>query len=356
MPLQSPVSIGFAGTLNLGQRGKSVVPLLAKELIEAGYTVTESDDADFLINLNHNWQSLKGHKRVNHPANHGCVLIRLEPSSVYPAQYTEKIESEYRLVISPGRTDLPKEQFVRWPYEYQANPSTPELITPSIKDVVSAKIALGLYDYDHWVKRPINCSMVVANKVSPNNSGNYALRREFAKSTPEGTLNVYGALWRASFPQKFRHRLGLLSFALRSGSQVRLRSIFAGMFESYPNIVGPILNKHDIIEQSKFSLVIENSDEYISEKLIDALIGGSIPIYIGASLHNSGIPEDLVLGFESNPYELGGFLENLDEKIITDKLELIKRFLNGKELLAWEASSVLKEIAIQIDSLVKDGE
>jgi hypothetical protein len=230
------------------------------------------------------------------------------------------------------------------------------MITPSIKDVVSAKIALGLYDYDHWVKRPINCSMVVANKGSPNNSGNYALRRQFAKSTPEGTLNVYGALWRASLPQKFRHRLGLLNFALRSGSQVRLRSVFAGMFESYPNIVGPILNKHEVIEQSKFSLVIENSDEYISEKLIDALMGGYIPIYIGTSLRNSGIPEDLVLRFESNPYELGGFLENLDEAIITDKLELIKRFLSGKELLAWGAGAVFKEIAIQIDSLVKDGE
>jgi hypothetical protein len=41
----------------------------------------------------------------------------------------------------------------------------------------------------------------------------------------------------------------------------------------------------------KYSLVIENSIEYMSEKLFDSLFAGTFPIYVGPNPVDFGIPE-----------------------------------------------------------------
>ena len=58
----------------------------------------------------------------------------------------------------------------------------------------------------------------------------------------------------------------------------------------------PIANKAEAIDPYKFSLVIENeaSEDYWTEKLSDALLGYSSPIYSGASKAQSYFDEDLL--------------------------------------------------------------
>jgi hypothetical protein len=52
--------------------------------------------------------------------------------------------------------------------------------------------------------------------------------------------------------------------------------------------------------------VIENSADYLSEKLIDAVISGTIPIYVGPNLNTFGLPAELA-------YQVNGDLSSIRE-------------------------------------------
>jgi len=57
---------------------------------------------------------------------------------------------------------------------------------------------------------------------------------------------------------------------------------------------GYISSKFSILEDSKYSFCYENSrvDNYVTEKLIEAIIGGTVPIYIGPSNIGDFIPDE----------------------------------------------------------------
>lgn len=85
---------------------------------------------------------------------------------------------------------------------------------------------------------------------------------------------------------------------------------FSKIAAAIPSYRGPCIVKWKTVCQYKYSLVIENSDEdyYVSEKIFDALICGSMPIYHGS---------DKI--FEVLPREWFYYLPSLDDSEI-DKL------------------------------------
>jgi hypothetical protein len=319
-----------------------------------GYEISDASNVDVLININHNWQSvseLDQTARIN-PAIK--ILIRVEPSSVYPGQFTEEVESIYDFILTPGCVNVASENdFIRWPYSYNLNPSTPTVFSPDPLKVFEDNLKLGLFDFANWEHRLIECSLVAANKVSPNGSGNYGLRRKFAAQNFSGCLSIYGQLWEISFLLRLKYRLAVLKFAIQSKSDFQIRHIFSDFTKRFQNVRGSVLDKHDVINQSKFSLVIENTDEYVSEKLIDALIGGSIPIYFGPKLALTGIPENLVFRCDSLGTNLVEIVRNTDENEIKSKLIGIVNFLGGMEFPLWASSVVNREICVRIDEYVR---
>lgn len=351
MPQNSKPRVGLAGTLDLRKRGAVVAPLLSDILREFDFEVTTSNEVDILINLNHNWKS------VNELATQDVfkVLIRLEPAPVYPSQYSKKVVSKYQLVFTPGKPDEEPRSFIPWPYSYQENPLRPKSITPNLSIAIDSYIAQGLYSFESWSKREIYCSMIAANKVSPDGTGNYSLRRKIALTTGNTRIQIYGELWQASLLTKLHHRLGVLRFAVASGGKYKISEIFRDLFRKYPNANGAVENKQTIVGNSKFSLVIENSDTYISEKLIDALVSGSIPVYFGPSLKLVPLNEDLVIRYSGPISDLVPFLQNLNPEQIKDKLAKIQIFLQSRDFLRWQASEVYKCIVKQISLEYSEG-
>jgi len=69
---------------------------------------------------------------------------------------------------------------------------------------------------------------------------------------------------------------------------------FSKLSASMPSYRGQCISKWKVVSQYKYSLVIENStdDYYISEKIFDALICGSMPIYYGSNKIFEVIPKD----------------------------------------------------------------
>ena len=96
----------------------------------------------------------------------------------------------------------------------------------------------------------------------------------------------------------------------------------------YHNNVGTIKNKIEFLSSYKFSIGMENSegDGYLTEKLIDSFLAGTIPIYYG----------DYTVDEFINPKS---FILIRDKHDIQEKIEYIKKIDNDDELYL----SILKE-------------
>ena len=58
-------------------------------------------------------------------------------------------------------------------------------------------------------------------------------------------------------------------------------------------------NKYDTLSKYKISITIENCNDYISEKIFDSFLAGTIPVYVGPDLNQFGIPHNLY--FHADP-------------------------------------------------------
>ena len=89
----------------------------------------------------------------------------------------------------------------------------------------------------------------------------------------------------------------------------------------YKNNVGKIYDKIKFLSSYKFSIAMENTegDGYISEKIIDSFLSGTIPIYYG-----SYMVEEFI-----NPKS---FILIKGEKDILQKIEYIKKIDNDEQI------------------------
>jgi hypothetical protein len=105
------------------------------------------------------------------------------------------------------------------------------------------------------------------------------------------------------------------------------------------NIREPIINKAEFLSSYKFSIAMENSegDGYISEKIVDAFLSGTIPIYYG----------DYMVDEFINPKT---YILIKGEKDINKKIEYIKEIDNNNELY----KKILKENVLLDKNIVID--
>ena len=104
------------------------------------------------------------------------------------------------------------------------------------------------------------------------------------------------------------------------------------------NIGGRIKNKIEFLSSYKFSIAMENSEGqgYISEKILDSFLAGTIPIYYGGYMIDEYI----------NPKT---FILIRNEKDMKSKIEYIKKLDNDEKLY----KNILKENLFINDNLVK---
>jgi hypothetical protein len=106
-------------------------------------------------------------------------------------------------------------------------------------------------------------------------------------------------------------------------------------------------DKQEFLAQIKIAIVIENSLDYVSEKLFDCLRSGTVPLYIGPNLEDFGIPRTVTL--ETLP-DLGSIIRTV-QSVTQEELEMIA--LRGKNFLEktgqeWEEVAVMKDLASRI--------
>jgi len=192
--------------------------------------------------------------------------------------------------------------------------------------------------------------MIAANKVSPISDGNYRIRRDLAHKLPIEILHVYGSLWNSNFWDKAVHRLKVLKFNVSYGTPVNLFSVYGNFFRKYSTSRGFVSNKFSILTDSKFTLVIENSDTYVSEKIFDAICAGTIPLYIGPPLQKFGLPSSIAIPIRGEREEVLTILQTITDDDVIRILKAGESFLKGKVYLSeWTENVIYRKIAERIE-------
>lgn len=148
--------------------------------------------------------------------------------------------------------------------------------------------------HDHFPgfkDRDIFSCLINANKAFKENlpSDLYLERintiRWYEKNAPD-KFELYGLGWDKATPA-----FNFVGRIKRSVSRARSRLFGHKPFPSYR---GEIKNKSEILRRSKYSYCYENSldlPNYITEKILDSLVNGCVPVYWGADNVLDYIPE-----------------------------------------------------------------
>jgi hypothetical protein len=233
------------------------------------------------------------------------VLILWEPESVLPWQYSSKILKKFDLVIpaSPWRArSLGLNNFIFHP------------------------CALQKYTFDES-KRNMSIAMVNASKFSANGKSLYGFRRRASKYLYESQVgyDLFGQNWNMSKLKELRERLWSIRKEIQARKIPNFIEAFSYFNYKYPEYKGGIEDKYQTLSRYKFSLVIENEADWITEKIFDAISAGTVPIYFGPSLAEFPILDNctisLPINFES--------LEKIKTKEIQSKYQAKKEFLDS---------------------------
>ncbi len=193
-----------------------------------------------------------------------ATLVINEPSVVIPQHSQTKIRRQFNIVIEVGRPF--SEPMVAWPQTW-ASPANQKVN-----------------------KLPNRAVIIQSAKYSFVKGQLYGLRILLASS--DKRIDVFGHGWSES-PFRTVGRLALeLARALRGRAKLDL-STLTSAFRKPLNYLGSVDSKISAMNQYKVAVVIENSQEYMSEKLFDAFFARCIPVYVGAELEPFGIPDSL---------------------------------------------------------------
>ena len=339
---------GTAKTFAYNVAVSKSTPEFASQLDIDKYNLIPDGKCKFLVLFNHEKKAYRKFIKEGGAADR-AILIRLEPDTVYPAQYKKRIEQKYGLVISPGscRNFELSESFIGWPYKYNLNPAEPSFKDPDLKFALDPIDLDDLFSMENWKQRSHKMVMIAGNKVSPIAASNYGIRRKLAKTINSELLEIYGPLWNESIYKRTRHRLAVLVASLRQGTFPNLRQIYASLFTIYKTAKGPIPDKHKLLRDTQFNLVVENSNAIVTEKIFDSLINGAIPIYIGPKLKEFGLPSQVAIEVADNTSKIESLIQNLTDEDVSIYLDSMRDFISSDYFsLNWRSDEVYRKIAI----------
>ena len=251
-----------------------------------------------------------------------CTLVQMEPSVVLPANYAGPRQRQFGKVITVGGFSSQDSSSVHWP-----------LLWPSASEIEEL----------HETERSERAVVINGNKMSLIEGELYSLRRTAIKNLEN--LDLYGTEWDSRFASRCIIALKSLAQAVLSIKLPRLSGLNL-WFQDYPKSKGPVDDKLTTMAQYKYALVIENSAEYMSEKLMEALFAGCIPIYVGPNPEKYGIPKELVIlaqpslrsiqeallqaerwNMKEFHAKLGAFLSSSDVRDLWDHTRVYERLL-----------------------------
>jgi hypothetical protein len=291
-------------------------------------TELESKSIDALIVNNFSRYSKKLAKKFK-IKKHRMVYIIWEPKVVDPRRYRSTVVKNFGVIFSPSSLWIKgvNVKYFNWP------------------QVDFNKIDLN---FSNWSKRKNKSVIIAANKFSVCEGELYSLRRNLSTyTTANNSLDLFGHDWNKGF----RHDMKLVCFSILKSDLKNLKwKSIKGVGKFHQNYCGSVTDKFEKIRDYKVSIVIENSSDYVSEKLFDSILCGAITVYIGPPLEIFGLSEDVAIIVPPDAMSISNTIDRLlalpahEQQLIAQKQ--LKALLPYAD--QWEGSNVLTTLARDI--------
>jgi len=119
--------------------------------------------------------------------------------------------------------------------------------------------------------------------------------------------------------------------------------------KKYVNYKGSVPDKTEVLKQYRFCYCFENTKNvtgYISEKILDCLSAGCVPIYWGATNIERYIPNNCYLRREDfdSLQDIYDFIKNMPEDMYQEYLNNIKNYLSSDAVLLFSHENFLNTV------------
>ena len=273
-------------TANRGSRSETLTTLLSS----MGERVTSDlSGASLLVSVDHSSTLLRRADACGVPKQ-SRILLQTEPTVVYPRQYDSSITRRYGRVLKIG---VPGHGALLWPQDLSQDANA---------------LSQG------WDERGPG-ALVATDRQSPTDSSMYELRRELVPKLLARGWSIRGGGWSDHWYQRaaFRARLAVWTARQRRWPSIRrhFKGVLGPRFPGVQVISRP--DKVSFLANHRVTLVVENSQEYLSEKIFDAFSSGAFPVFVGPQLHDFGIPKHLALEVKGSLPEVLEAVDSITE-------------------------------------------
>lgn len=283
--------------------------------------VNNPKSADIAISFNHtedNFNKIEssGIDKKNR------FLIMYECAQILPDMHKNSTLEKYGHIYSPSPFWASNFKTIKFNYPFHLNFTHQELQ----KDF-----------------RPIKIGIIQRNLLSCIKGENYTLRRKIIKARKD-KITVAGEGWGINkFVQYFRY-LKLLKYYVRKVGLHKLILLPKSLISEKKYL--PVNDKQEFLSNTEFAIIIENHEDYVSEKIFDCFRVGTVPIYYGPNLEDFGIPKNTVIQV-MNLVELKDVVDRIDE--FNSKLYRQNAFEFLKHgAQSWDEKKVMVDLAEKI--------
>lgn len=254
-----------------------------------------------------------------------CTLVQMEPTVVLPLNFAASRHSQFGRIITVGGFGSQESASVNWPLVWP-----PDLELEKLQSTVR-------------VERTV---FINGNKMSFVKGELYSLRRRAIRVIDN--IDLYGTQWGSRFASRLIIAVKSFAQALLSLKLPQLTGLSL-WFQDYSKHKGPVDDKLKTMANYKYALVIENSAEYMSEKLMEALFAGCIPIYVGPDPEKYGIPKNLVIRAQPTVLSIEEGLTEAKYRNIEEFHESLGEFLGSSEVRdLWDHTRVYERMLREI--------
>jgi hypothetical protein len=274
---------------------------------------------------------------LSHKMQDKLYLMAYEPRVIHPPNHDPNAHENFRRVMTwdDDLVDADAEKYVK------ANFTLPILEGEKVS-VPRSKFG----------EKKLLC-LISSNKYSHRKNELYSERVRairFMEKEHPGDFDLYGVGWDQpvlhfplasrlpinAFIQKFYPRL---TFLPRSGS--------------YPSYRGTIGDKKGALPNYKFTIAYENELDargYITEKILEAMVGGCVPIYLGDPGISKMVPRECFVDKREYPdySSLYEYLSSVSEQEHTRYIDSIESFLNGKKVRPFRINAFIESFMSMI--------
>lgn len=230
----------------------------------------------------HNYHPFFSKAKIDQLPRGNRILIMWEPPSVLLDMYRDEIQTLFDKVYTWNSGLVDGKKYFKMCYP-ALRPMRDDL--PSFKD------------------RKLLCMIASNLKFNDFEQELYSTRKELARffeSKPKEIFDLYGRGW-----------------------------------EGFRRAKGRIPDKHRVLKEYQFNICFENTKQpgYITEKIFDCFMTGTIPIYYGATNIEKYIPKGCYIDYRQfkSPDEMLNFIQHFKEEEYEAYVKNMKAYLSSEQ-------------------------